>query len=89
MNRRGSTTVKVILGIALGLVLCVVLAAYIWWHNTGAAMYDAVARQHAGRPQGGDDRLASGCVDTMVARHIVAVANRPRPATLRRPTSRR
>lgn len=78
MQQRGSTTVKVILGIALGLVLCVALAVYVWWHNTGSAMYDAVAGNMQEGRRIGMAISASGCVDTTVARHIVTVAARPK-----------
>jgi hypothetical protein len=62
-------TVRWIIGLAFGLVGCLVLAVYLWWHSSGAAFFKGTATNMMDGRRIGRLITASACVDSGLARN--------------------
>lgn len=69
-----SSTTKWIIGITFGLIGCIILAGYLWWHSTGAAIFQSAAGGMMDGRKIGRTMNASACVDSGITRQSAAIA---------------
>ena len=69
-----SSTTKWIIGLTFGLIGCIILAGYLWWHSVGAAIFQNAASGMMEGRRVGRTITASVCVDSGIARQSAAVA---------------
>ena len=69
-----SNTMKWILGIAFGLVACLVIAVVLWWNTSGSTLVHGVIDPMRDGRRFGQGIAATVCVDTAIARQSAVLA---------------
>src|SRR5207237_10624804 len=61
--------VLIVIGIMLGLIVCVFALGYVWWRHNGPAMVQEAQQTYKEGQAVGRAITMAGCIDTALARH--------------------